>query len=142
MTSYFYANSEIALGYDNTAGLAPWESLVPGGSPIKFFAPVVYGSYDPGEEHTNTDGTPYFGGFALVAPVWGVVTQWQAYYCYHTICNDVYWAKATVKFRAIDPDTWSVYNTLIRMKKLKDQQKQSMAFPSFAVSYTRLRFIS
>src|SRR6185369_3410400 len=135
--SYMYELSKIATGYNNTAGLAPWESLRPTGDE-RFFAPIVYGTLDPGQEHDNTDGTPYFSGYGKVAPGWSALTQAQAYYIFHTICGDRYWAYATAQFRAWNPDSWEIYNTLIRLKKLSDQKKRSMAFEGFGLFYTRL----
>jgi len=50
---YMYPNSQIASGYNNTGGLAAWESIVPTGD-VAFFAPVIYGSFDVGDRNSDS----------------------------------------------------------------------------------------
>jgi hypothetical protein len=136
-----YPLAKIVAGYNNADNLVAWESIIPTGDQA-FFSPVVFATFDPGQEHTNTDGTPYFGGYAKAEPGWTALTQAQAYYIFHTICGDKYWAYATVQFREFDPDTWHIYNSLIRLKKLPEQKKVNRAFSQFGLFYTRLELLT
>jgi len=82
---------------------------------VRFIAPVVYGNGLLGEEHTNTDGSFYYSGYASAKPVFGYLTQDQFYY---------------------------IYNTILKLEQLQQQTKKGQAFDQFKLSYTRLAFLS
>lgn len=139
--SYQYPNSKVAPGYDNSVGLVAWESIRPTGD-IPFIAPVVFGSFLLGQEHTTTIGTFYYGGYPSAKPFFGYVTENQAYYVYHTILGDNWSGPATVEFRVINPSVYSIYNTILKIEQLPNQQRKGRAWGQFKISYNRLRFIS
>jgi hypothetical protein len=136
-----YPNSKIAAGYNNTGGLAAWESLTPSGD-IPFIAPVVFGSFLFGQEHTNTDGTFFYGGYSSSKPLFGYVTQRQGFYIYNTILSGNWSGPVTAEMRTVDPDTYNIYNCILKVEQYQSQTKKGRAFEGFKLSYTRLVFIS
>lgn len=139
--SAIYVNSKIATGHNNSMGLTAWENLTPTGD-IPFIAPVVYGSFVLGQEHVNTDGSFYYSGFSMAKPVFGYVTQKQAFYIYNTINGGNWWGFCTAELRTIDPDTYHIYNTILKVEQFANQDKKSRAFSQFKLTYTRLDLIS
>ena len=138
MTTYLYPNSKIAASYDNSGALVAWESIVPTGG-TRFFAPVLYGNFDPGQEDTLTDGNAYFEGYAVINGSFGALTQVQLYYLQTTYCNSGYSGPVTIECRTESPNNYLTFNAVLRLTKLSESQKKSMAYENYKFLFTRLR---
>jgi len=137
MTTFLYTNSKIAAGNDNAVSLVSWESIVTTDG-VRFIAPVVYGNALLGEEHTNTDGSFYFSGYASSKNAFGYATQDQFYYTYTTILSGAFWGYVTVEMRLFDPRNYHIYNAILKIEQLQQQTKKGQAFDQFKFNYTRL----
>ena len=137
MTSYLYPLSEVAPGYNNTGGLVPWESIVVNNVP--FFAPIIYGSYSPGEEFIRADGTSYWMGFpAVTKGMFSAATQEQIYYVLGTLLGGNYSAPMTLKCRLEDPTNYKIINTIFRLSPNDKNSKKSMAWEKYGFMLTRI----
>lgn len=141
MTVYFYPLSEYAVGYDNIGGLAPWESLVDQNG-VRLFAPVIFGTYTPGEFEPQTDGLNFIGGWAMTGIKWTAITQAGVYTLINTVTNGTYSRKLTIRFRKEDPNTYYYANAILTLKPLAASKKQSQAYTDYEGTLTRLRIIT
>lgn len=137
--SYFYPLSKVAVGYNNIGGLVAWESIVAGG--VRFFAPVLYGSFDPGVFNTQTNGRLYISGWKSSDILWPAIDQHNVYYEIATLCAGGYDAEITIQCRTESPTAWPIYNAVLRLPKLPDARKQSGAFTAYKGRLNRMVLI-
>lgn len=134
--SYFYPLSKVALGYGNTGGLVAWESIVNSG--VRFFAPIIFGSANPGTFETLTNGRLYIAGFKSSDILWPAIHQNNVYYEIATICAGGYDAEITIQCRFENPATYPIFNAILRLPKLPDARKQSGVFTAYKGTLTRM----
>jgi hypothetical protein len=112
MTQYLYPDSKIAAAYNNTGGLVAWESLSPIGDK-RFFAPVIYGHYNPGLKAYDLNGFPYYRGFpAVLSGEFAAITQAQRWYLMQTYLGNGYAGYVTMKFRLQDSSAYYTVNCI------------------------------
>lgn len=138
MPSYFYSDMEVASGYNNTAGLAAWESLTDANG-VHFFAPILYGKFNAGQEKFRLDGTPFYSGFAEIEGLFSVITQAQVFFLMTTYCAGGFSGQVTIKFRQYSPTTYVTANAIMHLPQLLDSQKQSQAYKDYKIAFRRIQ---
>lgn len=130
-----YPNSKVAAGLNNTGGLVAWESIIVNHAP--FFAPVIFGFFDTGQDSTLLDGSLYSNGYPMSGIQW-VATQWQVYYLSQTFCAGGRSGPITIQYRQTNPDTYVIANATLVIDKLSDSAKKSMGYEPYKGKLTRL----
>lgn len=133
----FYPDLKIAANWNNAAGLAAWESITPS-SDRAFFAPRIFGTYDPGSRRIGTDGLDTFAGYGSVDLLWEAITKLQERYLRETYCSNGYNGKVTVRLRTDDPDTYANYNAILKLPKLNESANRFNAWQNYRARLIKL----
>jgi len=133
MARYSY---KLAAAYNNAAGLANIESIVPT-SDRAFFSPVVFNNYKPGVRKGRTDGLLYMAGWASSFWILPVVTRPQFAYLQTTYCAGGFSGKVTVATR-INLVAYANYNAILTLPDPEQLQRHFKYYEDVRLDFTRM----
>jgi hypothetical protein len=135
-----YPSSKVAAGYNNTGSLTAWETIKPTGGTY-FFAPVIFGLLDPGQDVIDLGGALDFEGFASSGILWTAITQLQVFYLQTTYCAGGFSGRITIEYRSLDPGNYVTANAILHLPKPANSQKKSRAYENYQGRLTRIAII-
>ena len=130
---------KIATGWNVASGsLVNIETIKATGDVRPFGPPDADGGYDDGILRIKGDGTGTLAGWAVVAWKFKSITKNQRYYLYYTINGGSLIGKVTINTVTTQPGTYTRYNALMVLPKLRESQKNFRIFENYIVLMTRL----
>lgn len=131
----------LAPGWNNIDDLVVIEGLAPfGETPIQAFR--GWATYDPGQFVIRGDGTLYISGYPTAQWIFGWLSRDQLYYFQTTYGNAGYSGKVTVATTSDIPDTLTIYNAVLIIDKLPNQNPYFNQYLDAVIRFTRMVPIS
>jgi hypothetical protein len=128
---------QIAVGFDNTAGLTPVTSITDGST--NFYEPSALGSFSNGRGGIASDGGLFFDGFKTL--VWNMtMTTKQYVYWRTTYAGGGYSGNVTIRTTTEQSDTYANYNAVMLVPQVNETERQGDYY-TIAIRMTRLVLI-
>lgn len=127
----------IASGYNVAlAALSNWESLTAGGR--RFYAPRMYGSFNPGIYRVRGDGTIYIAGFGSCVWMMDILRYAQYRLLQTSYCSSGYSGLVTIYTQTDVPGTYARYNAVMTLPKHSESTPNDFIFEHAPIHFTRL----
>lgn len=127
----------LAPGHNNAAGLTVIEGLAPfGGLDFKTFR--GWAQYDPGQFIIRGDGSLYISGYPSTQWDFAWISNDQLYYFMTNYGNAGYSGQVTVATASDIPDTLTVYNAIMTIDKLPNQNPYFGQYLGANIRFTRM----
>lgn len=131
----------LAPGWNNTDDLVVIEGLTPfGETAIQAFQ--GWATYDPGSWIIRGDGSLYTAGYPTATWKFGWLSRDQLYYFMTTYGGSGYSGQVTVATTSDIPDTLTIYNAVMIIDKLPNQNPYFNQYLDANLRFTRMTPIS
>lgn len=127
----------LAPGWNNIEDLVVIEGLTPfGGTEIQQFQ--GWATYDPGQFIIRGDSSLYIAGYPTALWKFGWLSRDQLYYFMTTYGNAGYSGQVTVATTSDIPDVLTIYNAIMIIDKLPNQNNYFGQYLDATIRFTRM----